>query len=291
MSLNLNPWLALLLGILIGWVLEWLLELWFFRRRRLECQRRLADVEARLRARDEELRREKIKTRALEDQLAVSLAVAPAIITAVEPPAVEVKVSQVEVLSPEEEAAAPEAQAELPEVELAAPEVQTRLAEIELAAPEVQAELPEVEIAAPELEAELPEVEITAPVIEAESPEVEIAAPEVEAELPEVEITAPVIEAESPEVEIAAPEVEAEAPAGEVATPDSTAVADDFEPLKGIGPVFEQRLHDAGICTYQALADATVEQLAAICKAPAWRTPDYANWITQAKEFLAQQGR
>lgn len=263
MSLNLNPWLALLLGILIGWVLEWLLELWFFRRRRLECQRRLADVEARLRARDEELRREKIKTRALEDQLAVSLAVAPAIITAVEPPAVEVKVSQVEVLSPEEEAAAPEAQAELPEVELAAPEVQTRLAEIELAAPEVQAELPEVEIAAPE----------------------------VEAELPEVEITAPVIEAESPEVEIAAPEVEAEAPAGEVATPDSTAVADDFEPLKGIGPVFEQRLHDAGICTYQALADATVEQLAAICKAPAWRTPDYANWITQAKEFLAQQGR
>ncbi|MDQ1301610.1 MAG: hypothetical protein QG637_1532, partial [Chloroflexota bacterium] len=66
---------------------------------------------------------------------------------------------------------------------------------------------------------------------------------------------------------------------------------DDFEPLQGIGPTFEGRLYDAGICTYQALADATVEQLAEICKAPAWRMPDYANWIAQAKEFLAQQGR
>ena len=270
MSLNLNPWLALLLGILIGWVLEWLLEVWFFRRRRLECQRRLADVEARLRTRDEELRREKIKTRALEDQLAVSLAVAPAIIAAVEPPAVEVKVLQVEVLSPEEEVAAPEVQAEL--------------AEVEIAAPVIEAELPEVEIAAPVIEAELPEVEIAAPEVEAELPEVEIAAPEAEAELPEVEIAAP-------EVELAAPEVQAELPEVVVAMPDGTAVADDFEPFKGIGPVFERRLYDAGICTYQALADATVEQLAAICKAPAWRTPDYANWITQAKELLAQQGR
>jgi predicted flap endonuclease-1-like 5' DNA nuclease len=55
--------------------------------------------------------------------------------------------------------------------------------------------------------------------------------------------------------------------------------------------VYEGRLYDAGICTYQALADATVEQLTEICKAPAWRMPDYANWIAQAKELLAQHGR
>ena len=66
---------------------------------------------------------------------------------------------------------------------------------------------------------------------------------------------------------------------------------DDFEPLQGIGAVYEGRLYDAGICTYQALADATVEQLTEICKAPAWRMPDYANWIAQAKELLAQHGR
>ncbi|MGC8782558.1 MAG: helix-hairpin-helix domain-containing protein, partial [Anaerolineae bacterium] len=66
---------------------------------------------------------------------------------------------------------------------------------------------------------------------------------------------------------------------------------DDFEPLEGIGPVFEGRLYEAGICTYEALANATVEQLAEICKAPAWRTPDYAGWIAQAKALLEQKGR
>jgi len=66
---------------------------------------------------------------------------------------------------------------------------------------------------------------------------------------------------------------------------------DDFEPLEGIGPVFEGRLYEAGICTYEALANATVEQLAEICKAPAWRMPDYAHWIAQAKALLEQKGR
>ncbi|MCX7670892.1 MAG: DUF4332 domain-containing protein, partial [Anaerolineae bacterium] len=66
---------------------------------------------------------------------------------------------------------------------------------------------------------------------------------------------------------------------------------DDFEPLTGIGPIFESRLYEAGICTYEALANATVEQLAEICKAPAWRMPDYAGWIAQAKKLLEQKGR
>ncbi len=39
--MSLNPWFALLLGILIGWVLNWLLEVLFFRHRRLETQRQL----------------------------------------------------------------------------------------------------------------------------------------------------------------------------------------------------------------------------------------------------------
>lgn len=63
---------------------------------------------------------------------------------------------------------------------------------------------------------------------------------------------------------------------------------DDFEPLEGIGEVYEGRLYDAGICTYRALAEATVEQLAEICKAPEWRQPDYASWIAQAKRLLAE---
>ena len=65
---------------------------------------------------------------------------------------------------------------------------------------------------------------------------------------------------------------------------DGTA-PDDFEPLEGIGEVYEGRLYDAGICTFRALANTTVEQLAAICKAPDWRRPDYALWIAQAKRL------
>jgi predicted flap endonuclease-1-like 5' DNA nuclease len=65
---------------------------------------------------------------------------------------------------------------------------------------------------------------------------------------------------------------------------------DDFEPLEGIGEVYEGRLYDAGICSYRAMADATVEQLAEICKAPDSQKPDYASWIAQAKRLIDQEG-
>lgn len=64
---------------------------------------------------------------------------------------------------------------------------------------------------------------------------------------------------------------------------------DDLESLAGVGAVFEGRLYDAGICTYRALANATVEQLAAICPAPTWRQPDYAGWIRQAQARLGEE--
>jgi len=63
---------------------------------------------------------------------------------------------------------------------------------------------------------------------------------------------------------------------------------DDFEPLEGIGKAFKRRLYAAGICTFEALADATVEQLMAICPPSRLRTPNYADWIAQAR-ILAQQ--
>ncbi|MCU0502942.1 MAG: DUF4332 domain-containing protein [Anaerolineae bacterium] len=66
---------------------------------------------------------------------------------------------------------------------------------------------------------------------------------------------------------------------------------DDFEELEGVGATYEGRLYAAGVCTFKALSNATVEQLAEICKAPAFRTPDYASWIAQAKVLVAQRGR
>lgn len=64
---------------------------------------------------------------------------------------------------------------------------------------------------------------------------------------------------------------------------------DNFEVLEGLGEVYERRLYEAGICTFEALAAATPEQLAEICKAPAMRTPDYNTWITTAAEQMASR--
>lgn len=64
---------------------------------------------------------------------------------------------------------------------------------------------------------------------------------------------------------------------------------DDFDRLPGIGEVYERRLYEAGICTYAAMAAATPEQLADICRAPAMRTPDYRAWIATAAELSAAE--
>jgi len=60
---------------------------------------------------------------------------------------------------------------------------------------------------------------------------------------------------------------------------------DDFEPIVGIGPVFEQRLYAAGIRTYAALAATTPDQLAQIIDAPKPAQPDYTGWIAQARQL------
>jgi len=65
---------------------------------------------------------------------------------------------------------------------------------------------------------------------------------------------------------------------------------DDFEPIDGIGKTFEQRLYDAGIRTYKALAAATPEQLAEIVKAKKPLDPDYQSWIDQARALMQSAG-
>jgi predicted flap endonuclease-1-like 5' DNA nuclease len=62
---------------------------------------------------------------------------------------------------------------------------------------------------------------------------------------------------------------------------------DDFEIFDGIGEVYERRLYEAGICTYDTLAATSAERLAEVCRAPAMRTPDYAAWIATAVELSA----
>lgn len=67
----------------------------------------------------------------------------------------------------------------------------------------------------------------------------------------------------------------------------SGAQPDDFEMLAGIGEVYERRLYEAGICTYEALAALSLEQLAEICQAPPMQAPDYAAWVSTAAALAA----
>ncbi len=62
---------------------------------------------------------------------------------------------------------------------------------------------------------------------------------------------------------------------------------DDFEPLEGLGEIFERRLYEAGICTYEALAAQTLDRLQEVCKAPDWNMPNYAAWVAKASELAA----
>ncbi len=348
MSLNLNPWLALLLGILIGWLLEWLLELWFFRRRRLDCQRQLAQTEADLAAKEADLANARAHAESLQADLTarsveraasergVVIERVPAIERLAEPervPAVESGVGA-EPLPAAPSPAPPEAPPSSPEFPVLWPEVSRTVAET---GRELPAKTPlAAEFAAPSIGAELP-AGVTAGVAHVGLPVAAIAAtavPDKAAAAPQQTPAAatscpqplskirgigPVYEqklyaagigafwqlAQADEADLARildvedfqkvslAEIKAAAQtmAEETDTVGRTwdgSQPDDFEPLGGIGKVYEGRLYDAGICTYAALANATVEQLAEICKAPAWRTPNFASWIAQAKVWLAE---
>ena len=58
---------------------------------------------------------------------------------------------------------------------------------------------------------------------------------------------------------------------------------DDFEPIKGIGKVYEQRLYSAGIRTYAALANTAPERILEIVQARSPIPPDVASWIAEAQ--------
>lgn len=66
---------------------------------------------------------------------------------------------------------------------------------------------------------------------------------------------------------------------------------DDFDKIHGIGRVYEGRLYEAGICTYQALAQCTVDRLASICQAPNLDHSRYQSWIDQAAAFVQARGK
>lgn len=67
-------------------------------------------------------------------------------------------------------------------------------------------------------------------------------------------------------------------PPAKAATPEP----DDLTAIKGIGPVFAERLNNAGIFTYTQLAAQAPEKLQAITQVTRW---DPADWIAEAKKL------
>jgi len=59
-------------------------------------------------------------------------------------------------------------------------------------------------------------------------------------------------------------------------------VSDALEEINGIGPVFANRLNEAGIYTYSQLASSSPDELKQITGVTRW---DPADWITQAGEL------
>jgi len=257
--MSLNPWFALLLGILIGWILNWLLEVLFFRHQRLEAQRQLAGAQAELQTRDEELRQAQARIAALEaDQAAGSGAAATEVAVMVEAPEVQAEAPEAEkdgsglgiaglataglagaalakAASDEPEAAAPVAEAV--EVTHQTPimedEVQTTeesksglgvagLAAAGLAGAalaKATSDAPEAAAEQPAETAELPKVALTAAAVDAALPDVELEAAPPEAALPSAELGSPYVRAELPTTAIAAPVMAAELPEAELKSP------------------------------------------------------------------------
>ena len=337
-----TPLVALVLGILIGWVLEWLVELFFFRRNRLQCQRRLAELETALSERDAQLKAARARINSLEIDAANLDA--------------RVTVPDVSVKAPGVSFEAPDLSVDVPDLSVEAPDMSFETPDLSVDVPDLSVEAPDMSFETPDLSVDVPDLSVKASDVSFETPDLLVDVPD----LPDVSLRAGM-------PEILAGAATGAAVRGLGATPglekkircpqdlsridgigtvyeqrlykvgigsywdvaragddflkdvlgtlvdidlatikahalrlaettgtmyyswDGTA-PDDFESFPGIGEVYESRLYEAGICTYEALADCTVEQLQAICKAPEMRRPPYTEWIARARRLASQRG-
>lgn len=60
---------------------------------------------------------------------------------------------------------------------------------------------------------------------------------------------------------------------------------DDLEQINGIGPVFSKRLKEAGIFTYQQLANASAPKIQKVVAAEEWQNIDVDAWINEARRL------
>lgn len=60
---------------------------------------------------------------------------------------------------------------------------------------------------------------------------------------------------------------------------------DDLTVIKGIGSVYQWKLHDAGVNTYDELAESEPEKLRRMLDIKEWQATDVESWIEQARDW------
>ena len=60
--------------------------------------------------------------------------------------------------------------------------------------------------------------------------------------------------------------------------------------IKGIGPVYQWKLRDAGVNTYKQLAAADPAQLRRMLDIKEWQRVDVRSWIEQARDWVRREG-
>lgn len=64
---------------------------------------------------------------------------------------------------------------------------------------------------------------------------------------------------------------------------------DDLTVIKGVGPVYQWKLRDAGVNTYQQLAASDPDQLHRLLDIKEWQRTDIASWIEQARDWMQRE--
>ncbi len=64
---------------------------------------------------------------------------------------------------------------------------------------------------------------------------------------------------------------------------------DDLTVIKGIGPVYQWKLRDAGVNTYQQLVASDPDQLRRMLDIKEWQRVNVASWIEQARDWAQRE--
>lgn len=83
----------------------------------------------------------------------------------------------------------------------------------------------------------------------------------------------------------------APAPAVDGGDTGVAAQPDKLQQIKGIGPVFAQRLNEAGIYTFAQLAAASPETIVEAVQAQEWQAVEPDAWITAARALATETGK